>query len=123
MRRLGVRTAIDDFGTGYSSLSYLTSYPVTRLKIAQELVSGVNSDIRNATVVRAAVRLARELGIGCIAEGVETKAQADFLVASGCDAAQGYFFGMPISAERMTLRLQQDSPARRPPPKLTVVAG
>jgi predicted signal transduction protein with EAL and GGDEF domain len=80
-------------------------------------------DIRNATVVRAAVRLARELGIGCIAEGVETKAQADFLMASGCDAAQGYFFGMPISAERMTLRLQQDSPARRAPPKLTVVAG
>jgi diguanylate cyclase (GGDEF)-like protein len=123
LRRLGVRTAIDDFGTGYSSLSYLTSYPVTRLKIAQELVSGVSSDIRNATVVRAAVRLARELGIGCIAEGVETKAQADFLVASGCDAAQGYFFGMPVSADRMTLRLQQDSPARRAPPKLTVVAG
>jgi diguanylate cyclase (GGDEF)-like protein len=122
LRRLGVRTAIDDFGTGYSSLSYLTSYPVTRLKIAQELVSGVSSDIRNATVVRAAVRLARELGIGCIAEGVETKAQADFLVASGCDAAQGYFFGMPVSADRMTLRLQQDSPARRAPPKLTVVA-
>jgi diguanylate cyclase (GGDEF)-like protein len=123
LRRLGVRTAIDDFGTGYSSLSYLTSYPVTRLKIAQELVSGVNSDIRNATVVRAAVRLARELGIGCIAEGVETKAQADFLVASGCGAAQGYFIGMPISGERMTLRLQQDSPARRALPKLTVVAG
>jgi EAL domain-containing protein (putative c-di-GMP-specific phosphodiesterase class I) len=97
---------------------------VSRLKIAQELVAGVNSDTRSATVVRAAVRLAQELGIGCIAEGVETQAQADFLTSGGCEAAQGYFFGAPISAEEMTLRLRQDAPARRTtPPKLTVVAG
>ncbi len=124
LRRLGIRTAIDDFGTGYSSLSYLTSYPVSRLKIAQELVAGVNTNVRSATVVRAAVRLARELGIGCIAEGVESKAQADFLVAAGCEAAQGFYFAAPLSAEAMTLRLREDALARRAsPPKLTVVAS
>jgi len=123
LRQVGVRTAIDDFGTGYSSLQYLTTYPVTRLKIAQDLVSGVNSDGRNATVVRAAIRLAQELGIDCIAEGVETKAQADFLVSAGCDSAQGYYFGAPVSAEQMTHRLRQQSPRRKlASPKLTVVA-
>jgi predicted signal transduction protein with EAL and GGDEF domain len=121
---LGIRTAIDDFGTGYSSLSYLTSYPVRRLKIAQALVAGVNSDGRSATVVRAAIHLAKELGIACIAEGVETKAQADFLMSAGCEAAQGYFFGTPISADDMTARLRREAAARRQgPPRLTVVAG
>ena len=124
LRQLGIRTAIDDFGTGYSSLSYLTAYPVSRVKIAQELVAGVISDTRSATVVRAAVRLAKELGIGCIAEGVETQAQADFLAASGCEAAQGYLFSPPVSAEEMTLRLRHGAPSRRTtPPKLAVVAG
>jgi diguanylate cyclase (GGDEF)-like protein len=124
LRRLGVRTAIDDFGTGYSSLGYLTSHPVSRLKIAQDLVAGLNSDARSATVVRAAIRLAKELGIGCIAEGVESKAQADFLVAAGCEAAQGRYFAAPLSAEEMTQRLRRDVPGRRPaPPKLTVVVS
>ena len=63
LRQLGVRIAIDDFGTGYSSLSYLANYPISRVKIAQELVSGVDTDPRGATVVRAAIRLAHELGI------------------------------------------------------------
>jgi CheY-like chemotaxis protein len=73
--RLGLRTAIDDFGTGYSSLKYLTHYPVTRLKIAQDLVSCVDSDARNATVVRTAIRLAQELGLDFVAEGIETETQ------------------------------------------------
>ena len=102
LRQLGVRIAIDDFGTGYSSLNYLTNYPVNRLKIAQELVMGVIRDPRNATVVRAAVRLADELGVECIAEGVETEGQVDFLVAAGCKYAQGYYFGRPTTAARMT---------------------
>src|ERR1700680_4010711 len=84
LRHLGVGIAIDDFGTGYSSLNYLTNYPVNRLKIAQELVMGVIRDARNATVVRAAVHLADELGIECVAEGVETEGQVNFLVSAGC---------------------------------------
>jgi diguanylate cyclase (GGDEF)-like protein len=102
LRHLGVRIAIDDFGTGYSSLNYLTAYPVNRLKIAQELVFGVDADSRHATVVRAALRLARELNIEAIAEGVETKEQATFLAAAGCKHAQGYHFSRPVDAERAT---------------------
>jgi diguanylate cyclase len=102
LRELGVRIAIDDFGTGYSSLNYLTSYPVNRLKIAQELVMGVIKDQRYATVVRAAVHLANELGIDCIAEGVETEGQVKFLISAGCKFAQGYYFGKPVTAAQMT---------------------
>jgi diguanylate cyclase (GGDEF)-like protein len=106
LRKLGVRIAIDDFGTGYSSLKYLTIYPVNRLKVAQELVFGVTTDSRNATVVRAAIRLAKELGIEVIAEGVETEAQANFLLSAGCAYAQGYYFSRPVNAERATELLQ-----------------
>jgi diguanylate cyclase (GGDEF)-like protein len=104
--QLGVRTAIDDFGTGYSSLKYLTIYPVNRLKIAQELIFRVTTDSRNATVVRAAIRLAKELGIEVIAEGVETEAQASFLLSAGCAYAQGYYFSRPVNAARATELLQ-----------------
>ncbi len=107
LRRLGVRIAIDDFGTGYSSLHYLTTYRVNQVKIAQELVSKVDSDSRNATVVRAAVRLARDLDIGCIAEGVESKAQAEFLLSAGCDYAQGFYFSRPVNAKRAAELLRQ----------------
>jgi EAL domain-containing protein (putative c-di-GMP-specific phosphodiesterase class I) len=107
LRQLGVRIAIDDFGTGYSSLNYLTAYPVNRLKIAQELVFGVDSDARHATVVRAAIRLARELAIEPIAEGVETEAQAKCLAAAGCKHAQGYYFSRPVDAERATELLRE----------------
>jgi EAL domain-containing protein (putative c-di-GMP-specific phosphodiesterase class I) len=107
LRQLGVRIAIDDFGTGYSSLSYLTSYPVNRVKIAQELVIGVNTEVRHATVVRAAIHLADELGIECIAEGVETEGQVDFLVSAGCRYGQGFLFEQPVTATRMTDLLRQ----------------
>jgi len=107
LRGLGLRIAIDDFGIGYSSLNYLTKCPVDRLKIAQELVFKVDSDFRNATVVRTAIRLAQELGIECMAEGVETQAQARFLVSAGCKLGQGYYFSRPVDAERATELLRQ----------------
>src|SRR5262249_40137687 len=122
LRRLGVRIAIDDFGTGYSSLSYLTNYPVSRLKIAQELVFGVIKDIRSATVVRAAIRLADELGIECIAEGIETAEQVKFLAAAGCNFGQGYYFDRPLSADRMTALLRERA-TRRPRPQLVRSIG
>jgi diguanylate cyclase (GGDEF)-like protein len=107
LRQLGLRIALDDFGTGYSSLSYLTAYTVNRLKIAQELVFGVTTDPRNAAVVRAAIRLASELKIECIAEGVETQTQAKFLSGAGCDQAQGYYFSRPVSAACATALLRE----------------
>jgi diguanylate cyclase (GGDEF)-like protein len=124
LRRLGLRIAIDDFGTGYSSLNYLTNYPVNRLKIAQELMFGVIAHPRNATVVRAAIRLADELGIECIAEGVETEEQVAFLVAAGCSQAQGFYFSTPVDAERMTQLLKARGAGREPAkPRLEIVAG
>ena len=107
LRQLGLRIAIDDFGTGYSSLSYLTTYPVDRLKIARELVFRVDTDSRNAAVVRTVIRLAQELGIDVVAEGVETLAQAKFLVAAGCAHAQGYHFSRPVNAEHATELLRR----------------
>jgi diguanylate cyclase (GGDEF)-like protein len=125
LQQLGVRIAIDDFGTGYSSLKYLTAYPVNRLKIAQELIFRVTTDSRNATVVRAAIRLAQELGIEVIAEGVETKAQADFLLSAGCPHAQGYYFSRPVNAERATKLLQQGKIefTGTPTPRLALTAA
>jgi EAL domain-containing protein (putative c-di-GMP-specific phosphodiesterase class I) len=121
--RLGLRTAIDDFGTGYSSLKYLTHYPVTRLKIAQDLVCRVDSDARNATVVRTAIRLAQELGLDFVAEGIETKAQADFLLAAGCHSGQGFYCGCPAGTDEIT-RLLREQRARKPGgPKLAIVTG
>ena len=116
LRRLGVRIAIDDFGTGYSSLHYLTTYRVNQVKIAQQLVAKVDSDSRNATVVRAAVRLASDLDIECIAEGVETEAQAEFLLSAGCKYAQGYHFSRPVDVMRAVILLHQGraGPARGP---------
>ena len=90
LRQLGVRIAIDDFGTGYSSLSYLANYPINRVKIAQELVAGVDGDTRSAAVVRAAIGLAHELGIEIVAEGVETEGQEKFLLSADCSYGQGY---------------------------------
>ena len=115
MRQLGTRIAIDDFGTGYSSLKYLTVYPVNRLKLAREFVYRVTVDYRNAAVVRAAIRLARELGLDVIAEGVETEAQMRFLVAAGCEHAQGFYFSRPAPAKRAPelLRIGRLEPASR----------
>ena len=117
LRRLGMRIAIDDFGTGYSSLKYLTTYPVNRLKLAQEFVFRVTADYRNAAVVRAAIRLAHELGIDVIVEGVETEAQMRFLIGAGCEQAQGFFFSRPVSAVQMTALLREGRIAPAPAPR------
>jgi EAL domain-containing protein (putative c-di-GMP-specific phosphodiesterase class I) len=104
---IGVRIAIDDFGTGYSSLAYLTKHSVNRLKIAQALVFPTPFDSRSAAVVRAAINLGHSLDIEVIAEGVETKAQVDFLVAAGCEQAQGYYFSRPLTAGGVTDLLRE----------------
>jgi diguanylate cyclase (GGDEF)-like protein len=107
LRDMGLHIAIDDFGTGYSSLTYLTVFPVNRLKIAQDLVFRVTDELRTATVVKAAIRLAHELNIAVIAEGVETEAQAQFLLAAGCEHAQGYYYSRPVTAADAAILLRQ----------------
>jgi len=107
LRHLGVRLAIDDFGTGYSSLDYLRSFHVSRLKIDQHFIGNVTTSADDAAIVRATIGLAHELGIEVVAEGVETAAQKDFLMAAGCKLAQGFYFGKPMTAAAASDLLQQ----------------
>jgi diguanylate cyclase (GGDEF)-like protein/PAS domain S-box-containing protein len=94
-----VGVALDDFGTGYSSLAYLHRYPLTVLKIDKSFVDGLGTagDPHAAALVRTVVQLARALGLQTVAEGVETEAQRDALLALGCDCGQGYLFGRPAA--------------------------
>jgi EAL domain-containing protein (putative c-di-GMP-specific phosphodiesterase class I) len=91
---------MDDFGTGYSSLSYLRSFPFDKIKIDQSFVQGLSEEEATTAVIRAAVGLARSLGMLTTAEGVETPGQLAQLRREGCDQAQGYLFGHPISSEK-----------------------
>ncbi|HWZ70037.1 MAG TPA: EAL domain-containing protein [Casimicrobiaceae bacterium] len=99
LKSLGVTIALDDFGTGYSSLSYLKGFPLDTLKIDRTFIAELMTSEANASIVRATIGLAKGLCLKTVAEGVETRAQADFLVKQGCDVLQGFLFARPMEAE------------------------
>jgi diguanylate cyclase (GGDEF)-like protein/PAS domain S-box-containing protein len=99
LKALGVHIAIDDFGTGYSSLSYLLRLPADTLKIDRSFVSGTGDAGRNVSIVRTVVSLANSLGLGVVAEGVETEQQRALLEELGCPLAQGYLFSPAVDRE------------------------
>lgn len=111
LRAQGIRVALDDFGTGYSSLTYLSRLPLDQIKIDQSFVARLPNDANDAMVTQTIVAMGHGLGMEVVAEGVETEAQLDLLMAHGCDAFQGYLIArpMPLAAfeamfeERMTL--------------------
>ncbi|WP_044873625.1 GGDEF domain-containing phosphodiesterase [Pseudomonas sp. LFM046] len=107
LRRSGALIAIDDFGTGYSSLSYLKSLPLDKIKIDKSFVQDVLEDEDDATIVRAIIQLARNLGMQVIAEGVETAEQEAYIIAQGCNEGQGYLYSKPLPAREITLYLKQ----------------
>ena len=96
LNRLGVRLAIDDFGTGHSSLAYLKQFPVHEVKVDRAFVKGVAESRVDSAIVRAVIELANAIGIGAVAEGVETPDQVTGLRMLGCRVAQGYFFSHPL---------------------------
>ena len=99
----GVGFSLDDFGTGYSSLAYLRQLPMDQIKIDQSFVQNIVTDPRATAIVRTIVTLADNLGLSVIAEGVETQAQRDSLLANGCFAYQGYLFGRPVPINEIKL--------------------
>jgi len=101
LKEAGVLLALDDFGTGYSSFSYLTSMPFDFLKIDRSFVHGIELDSGRVAVVGAMLSMAKSLGLTVIAEGIETSAEAEFFLNSGCDQAQGFFFSKPLEAVDM----------------------
>lgn len=98
---LGVHLSIDDFGTGYSSLSYLKLFPIDSLKIDQHFTRNIKSDSKDAALVKTIIRMAHDLGLNVIAEGVETLEQLDFLKTEQCNQAQGYYFNRPLPAQEI----------------------
>jgi diguanylate cyclase (GGDEF)-like protein/PAS domain S-box-containing protein len=104
VKALGVRIAIDDFGTGYSSLSHLQQFPVDILKIDRSFLQRMHQGPNDAALIRTIIALAKLLSLRTIAEGVEDCEQQEQLRTLGCDSAQGFLFGRPMSADEVDAR-------------------
>jgi diguanylate cyclase (GGDEF)-like protein len=98
IKSLGVRIAIDDFGTGYSSLATLQRFPLDTVKIARSFIGQLPSE--NSTLAGAVIAMGKSLSLTVIAQGVETKEQAEFLRAHACDELQGFYFNRPLPARQ-----------------------
>jgi EAL domain-containing protein (putative c-di-GMP-specific phosphodiesterase class I) len=115
LKGMGVRLAIDDFGTGFSSLSYLKRFPLDVLKIDRTFINDITTDPDDAAITLATIEMAHTLKLQVIAEGVETRAQLDFLVKNNCELYQGYLFSPPVPPEEIPkFFLPQPTPSRPP---------
>ena len=121
IRSAGIHLELDDFGTGYASLSHVNPNEIDRLKIDRRFVQNINQNGDNSKIVRAITELARGLGISIIAEGAETEAELDSLLAIGCDQVQGYSIAFPMPEAQAREWLAGHRTAKKP--QLRVVEG
>lgn len=120
IRAAGIHLELDDFGTGYASLSHVNPNEIDRLKIDRRFVQNINENSGNTKIVRALTELARGLGISIVAEGAETEAELDSLMAIGCDQVQGYSIAFPMPPDSVREWLLARAPKKA---RLTVLQG
>ncbi|MCQ8813721.1 EAL domain-containing protein [Mesorhizobium sp. SEMIA396] len=120
IRAAGVHLELDDFGTGYASLSHVNPNEIDRLKIDRRFVQNIHENGDNSKIVRAITELARGLGISIVAEGAETEAELNSLMAIGCDQVQGYSIAFPMPHDKALEWLTARMPKKA---KLTVLQG
>ena len=109
LQELGLKILMDDFGSGYSSLNMLKNVTVDILKIDMVFVRDLEGSERAPAILRRVVEMARDLQMDVIVEGVETKAQIDFLSSIGCDKIQGYYFAKPMPQEDFLARIEKEA--------------
>jgi len=110
LKRLGVCIAIDDFGIGYSNMAYLKNYPIDELKIDKEFVQDLEQSVTNGNILLALINLGKSLHKSVTAEGIETEYQHRFLLHSGCDVGQGYYYSRPLSDEALAQFMRDQQP-------------
>jgi diguanylate cyclase (GGDEF)-like protein/PAS domain S-box-containing protein len=110
LKRLGVCIAIDDFGIGYSNMAYLKNYPIDELKIDKAFVQDLEQSVTNGNILLALINLGKSLHKSVTAEGIETEYQHRFLLHSGCDVGQGYYYSRPLSEEALAEFMRDQRP-------------
>ena len=122
LRSLGFKTALDDFGTGYSSLAYLCNFKFDKIKIDRSFVGRISRVDISRTIVQSVVGIGRGLGMGIVAEGVETEFEARMMTKLGCTELQGYYYSKPIDTDQMSELLGSFQPKRPSRSKIPVAA-
>ena len=110
LRDAGIQVALDDFGTGYSSLAYLNRFDIDYIKIDRSFVRDLQPDSPELALCEGIVMMAHKLGLKVVAEGIETQAQHDLLLAASCDYGQGYLYARPVLAEEFDRLLAAEAP-------------